>query len=177
MRLKAPKDKQIYTIGHSTRSIEDLIALLKAHAVKKVIDIRTVPKSRYCPQFNTENLKKSLKLERIGYRHMRDLGGFRHPSKDSINTGWINSAFRGFADYMQTAQFKKALEKLEKSAQKQQCALMCAEAIPWRCHRSLIADPLTLRKWKVLHIQSKKTAKVHKRTPFLKVKRGVLFYP
>lgn len=169
-------NKQIYTIGHSTRSIEEFIAFLKAHAIEKVIDIRTVPKSSYCPQFNKENLKASLKIERIAYRHIKDLGGFRRASKESINTGWVNSSFRGFADYMQTTKFQKALKNLEESAQKKRCVLMCAEAIPWRCHRSLIADALTLRKWKVFHIQSKKTAKLHKRTPFLKVRKGMLVY-
>ena len=170
------KFKQIFTIGHSTRSIETFIAFLKAHDIDVVIDIRTIPKSRHCPQFNQEELKKSLKEERIGYRHMKDLGGFRHARKDSINTGWINASFRGFADYMQSPKFQKALEKLEKMVGKKRSVLMCAEAVPWRCHRSLIADALTLRKWKVFHIQSKKTAKLHKRTLFLKVRDGVLVY-
>lgn len=166
----------IYAIGHSTRSIEEFIELLKAHDIEKVIDIRTVPKSRHNPQFNAAALKRALKRAKIGYVHMQELGGFRHARKDSLNTGWENASFRGFADYMQTPAFAKALKKLEKVAAKKRCALMCAEAVPWRCHRSLIADALTLKKWKVFHIQSRKTAKRHKRTPFLKVKRGLLIY-
>lgn len=169
--------KSIYTIGYSVRSIEDFLALLKAHGIQTVIDIRTIPKSRHCPQFNKELLKTSLRKSKIGYRHMKDLGGLRHARKDSINTGWINASFRGFADYMQTPAFQKALEKLEKIADKKRCVLMCAEAVPWRCHRSLVADALTLKKWKAFHIQSKKTAKLHKRTSFLKVKKGLIVYP
>lgn len=167
---------KIYTIGHSIYSIEDFIDLLKAHNVKKVIDVRSIPKSRHCPQFNKEELKASLKKAGIAYRHLKELGGLRHTSKDSINTGWINASFRGFADYMQTPEFQKGLEKLEEAAEKKQCALMCAEGVPWRCHRSLIADALVVRKWKVFHIQSKKSAKKHKRTSFLKVRKGLMIY-
>ena len=119
----------------------------------------------------------TLKKEKIGYRHLKELGGLRHAMKDSINTGWINSSFRGFADYMQTPGFHIGLEKLERLARKKRCVLMCAEGIPWRCHRSLIADALTLKKWKVFHIQSKKTLKPHKRTSFLKVRKGQITYP
>lgn len=168
---------EIYTIGHSTRAIEEFIALLKAHGIKAVIDIRTIPKSRHNPQFNQEALKKSLKSSKIGYRHLKGLGGLRHARRDSPNTGWINASFRGYADYMQTDDFQKALERLEKIAAKKRCALMCAEAVPWRCHRSLVGDALTVRKWKVFHIQSKKTAKLHKRTSFLRVRKGRLTYP
>ena len=107
---------------------------------------------------------------------MKGLGGLRHARKDSINTGWINASFRGFADYMNTVLFEKALEKLETIAQKKRCVIMCAEAVPWRCHRSLVADALTLRKWKVFHIQSKITAKRHKRTSFATVRKGKLIY-
>lgn len=167
----------IYTIGHSTRSIEEFIALLKAHHIQTLVDIRTIPKSRKNPQFNQEKLKLSLKKARISYRHLKDLGGLRHAKKDSINTGWINASFRGYADYMQTPTFFQGLEKLEKIAKKKTTAIMCAEAVPWRCHRSLVADALTVRKWKVFHIQSKKTAKRHKRTLFLRVRRGNLVYP
>jgi uncharacterized protein (DUF488 family) len=169
--------KSIYTIGHSTRSIEEFIALLKAHAIELVIDVRTIPMSRHCPQFNQEKLKKALEKSGIKYQHRKDLGGLRHTSKDSINTGWINASFRGYADYMQTSDFQNALEKLEKVAQKKRSALMCAEAVPWRCHRSLVADALTVRKWKVFHIQSQKTAKRHKRTSFLRIKKRMLTYP
>ncbi len=168
--------KEVYAIGHSTRTIEDFVSLLQAHAIEKVIDIRTIPMSRHCPQFNQGVLKKTLKKWGIGYQHMKGLGGLRHASKDSINSGWHNASFRGFADYMQTPAFQKALEKLEKMAGKKRCALMCAEAMPWRCHRSLVLDALSLRKWKAFHIQSRKTAKRHRRTAFLKVKKGMLVY-
>src|SRR5579864_3456510 len=134
--------KQIFTIGHSTRPIEAFLSLLKAHGIESLIDIRTIPKSRYCPQFNQESLRQVLKNHRIGYRHMKGLGGLRHAHKGSINTGWINASFRGFADYMISASFEKALEKLEEIAQKKRCVIMCAEAVPWRCHRSLVADAL-----------------------------------
>lgn len=178
MRFKLqPESREIYAIGHSTRTIEAFISLLQAHAIEIVIDIRTIPKSRHNPQFNQEALKQALKASGIGYRHMKELGGLRHASADSINTGWINASFRGFADYMQTPPFQIALEKLEKIAEKKRCALMCAEAIPWRCHRSLVLDALSLRKWQGFHIQSRKTAKKHELTPFLKVKKGMLYYP
>lgn len=167
----------IFTIGHSIRSIDNLISLLHAHQIELVIDIRTIPKSRHCPQFNKEFLKQSLKAAKIGYRHKKNLGGLRHTTKESINTGWMNASFRGYADYMQTSHFDKALHELESLAHKKRCALLCAEAVPWRCHRSLVADALTVRKWKVFHIQSKKTAKRHKRTSFLKVRKGKLTYP
>ncbi len=148
------------------------MALLNAYGIQLLIDIRTVPKSRHCPQFNQVQLKKVLRKSKMGYRHRKDLGGFRHALKDSVNTGWINASFRGYADYMQTPAFAKALEKLEKIAQKKRCVLMCSEAVPWRCHRSLVADALTVKKWKVFHIQSKKTAKRHKLTPFLREEKG-----
>lgn len=169
--------KEIYTIGHSTHPLEEMIAILKAHKIQTVIDIRTIPKSRNNPQFNQEVFKKALKNHGIGYRHLKELGGLRHALKDSINTGWINASFRGYADYMQTTAFQKGLEKLEKIASKKRCALMCAEAVPWRCHRSLVADALSVHKWKVFHLLSKKTAKRHRRTSFLKTKKGMLFYP
>ena len=167
---------QIFAIGYSTRPIYTFIKLLQAHDIKMVIDVRTIPKSHHCPEYNKEQLKKALKIAKIGYRHLKELGGLRHASKNSINTGWINASFRGFADYMQTQPFQKGLEKLEEIARKKRCVLMCAEGVPWRCHRSLIADALTLKKWKAFHIQSKKTVKLHKLTSFLRVKNGQLIY-
>lgn len=170
-------DKKIFTIGHSTRPIEGLLSLLEMYEIQTVIDIRTIPKSRHNPQFDQESLKKSLKKSGIGYRHLKELGGLRHSLKDSVNTGWTNASFRGYADYMQTSSFQKGLEKLETIALKKRCVLLCAEAVPWRCHRNLVADALTLHKWKVFHIQTKKSAKQHRRTPFLKIKKGLLLYP
>lgn len=166
----------IYTIGHSTRTIEYLIDMLNAFEIQMVVDIRTIPKSRHNPQFNQEELKGSLKKAKIRYLHLTKLGGLRHTTKDSVNTGWENLSFRGFADYMQTPSFWKGLEKLEKIGDKYRTVILCAEAVPWRCHRSLVADALVLDKWEVFHIQSKKTANPHELTAFLKVKGGLLFY-
>lgn len=167
---------EIFAIGYSIHPIEKFLELLKAHEIKMLVDIRTIPKSRHSPEYNEDQLKAFLKKEKIGYRHMKGLGGLRHASKQSKNTGWENLSFRGFADYMQTQEFQLNLEKLKKIAEKKRCVLMCAEGVPWRCHRSLIADALTVQKWSVFHIQSKKTVKRHKKTPFLHVKKGELIY-
>jgi uncharacterized protein (DUF488 family) len=171
-----PLSNPVFTIGHSTRSMEEFILFLRAHGVETVVDIRTIPRSRHCPQFNQDSLRKHLRKAKIGYRHMKDLGGLRHARKESLNVGWQNASFRGFADYMQTPFFQKALEKLETLAAKKRCALMCAEGQYFRCHRRLIADALMTHKWRVFHIQSRKTAKRHVRTPFLRVKKGVCLY-
>ncbi len=139
--------------------------------------MRTVPQSRHNPQFGQEELAAALQQAGIGYMHLGKLGGLRHSSKDSINLGWQNSSFRGFADYMATPEFQQGLDELKAIAEKKRVAIMCAEAVPWRCHRSLIADALTTQGWQVLHIQSKKTASPHEPTPFLKVQDGKLTYP
>jgi len=167
----------IYTIGHSTRTLEQFLELLKAHTIQEVVDVRTVPKSRRNPQFGEDQLPSALKQADIEYTHLKKLGGLRHPSKDSVNIGWQNLSFRGFADYMATDEFQEGLQELKEFAEKKTVAIMCAEAVPWRCHRSLIADALTTEGWQVLHIQSKKTAKPHELTPFLKVSDGKLIYP
>ena len=167
----------VLTMGHSTRSLEAFLALLHAHGVKRLIDVRTVPSSRYNPQFNRETLPRPLRQAGIGYTHMSELGGLRHARRDSPNTGWRNASFRGYADYMQTAAFETGIEKLIETATRERTAIMCAEAVPWRCHRSLIADALTTQGWQVLHIQSRKTASPHELTPFLKVQSGKLMYP
>lgn len=159
--------KVIYTIGHSTLQLREFIALLKAYQIDVVADIRSVPHSAFNPQFNQENLEKKLQKHKIRYVHFKELGGFRRPLKKSLNLGWKNASFRGYADYMQTSKFWKGIAKLVAFSSKKSCALMCAEALPWRCHRSLIADALTLKKWKVFHILSKKTAHLHTLTPFL----------
>lgn len=159
----------IYTIGHSTRSIQEFVDLLKYYRIQTVIDIRSIPQSRYNPQFNQDFLRKKLKNIKIGYRHMKGLGGLRRPKKNSINTGWKNASFRGYADYMQSPAFQKALQQLEKKAKEKRCALLCAEALFWKCHRSLVADALTARKWKVFHIISQTKAQQHHFTSFLKV--------
>ena len=167
----------LYTIGHSNRTIQEFIALLESHGINKVVDIRTIPKSRHNPQFNQPELRNALKRKHIRYEQMKKLGGLRHARKDSRNDAWINVSFRGFADYMQTDDFLIGLERLKKEARKRTVAIMCAEAVPWKCHRSMVADALTVEGWRVRHIQSRKTANLHKRTTFLRIRRGKLTYP
>lgn len=167
----------IFTIGHSTHPIDEFIELLKAHGIQAVADVRTIPKSRHNPQFNEDDLKVSLREARIRYRHVTKLGGLRHTTKDSINLGWRNASFRGYADYMAAPEFEAGLEELLKIARAKNTAIMCAEAVPWRCHRSLIADALTKKGWLVRDIMSRTSATKHRLTPFLKVKEGQLIYP
>jgi len=173
---KSSQELIIYTIGHSNQPVEKFLELLKARNIEEIVDVRTIPKSRHNPQFNQDNLRASLQETGIGYQHLKKLGGLRHTTKDSINTGWKNASFRGFADYMQTADFEKGLDQLRKIAKQKKTAIMCAEAVPWRCHRSLIADALVIEKWDVFHIQSRKTAKKHELTSFLKVSNGQMIY-
>jgi uncharacterized protein (DUF488 family) len=167
----------IFTIGHSTRSIEDFIELLEAHGVREIVDVRSIPRSLHNPQFNSDLLKHSLAERHIRYRHIKELGGLRHAKKDSINLGWRNASFRGFADYMATAEFSEGLESLIHIASVRSTAIMCAEAVPWRCHRSLIADAMTKKGWMVRDIMSRTVAVRHLLTPFLKMKKGQLIYP
>ena len=167
----------VYTIGHSTRNTAELLELLRAHGVEQVVDIRTIPRSRHNPQFNGDRLSRSLDRAGIRYVHVKTLGGLRHARPDSVNLGWRNASFRGFADYMQTETFAAGLRRLEVLANRRPTAIMCAEAVPWRCHRSLIADALTVAKWRVLHIQSRTTAVPHQCTPFLVVRSARLLYP
>src|SRR6266704_801453 len=166
----------IYTIGHSTRTIEQFTELLKAHDIEELVDVRTIPKSRHNPQFGAEELAASLQRAGIAYTHLAKLGGLRHASKDSVNLGWQNISFRGFADYMASSEFTTGLDELYALAVKKTVVIMCAEAVPWRCHRSLIADALTVQSWQVLHIQSRKTASHHELTSFLKVQDGKIIY-
>ncbi len=167
----------IYTIGHSTHTIEEFLAILQAHGIQQLVDVRTIPRSRHNPQFNRESLPASLKKAGIAYRHMPGLGGLRHARPDSTNTAWRNASFRGYADYMQTADFHKNLEELIRLAAEKQTTIMCAEAVPWRCHRSLIADALTARGIPALEITSAKQAKPHALTPFAKVQGTEVSYP
>ncbi len=168
---------KLYTIGHSTRTTDQFIGLLIAHGIKEVVDVRTIPKSRHNPQFNDDELRKTLIKANIHYEQIKTLGGLRRTIKDSPNLGWNNLSFRGYADYMQTPEFEGGLNSLKKIARKHTTAIMCAEAVHWRCHRSLIADALTKQHWRVFHIQSGKTASPHKLTPFLKMRNGKLIYP
>lgn len=168
---------KILTIGHSTRTIDDFVKILREYGIQQVIDVRTIPKSRHNPQFNQTDLRNALKNRRIAYRHMKGLGGLRHAHKDSINMAWENASFRGYADYMQTDQFVKNLEKLIGYARKKRVAIMCAEAVPWRCHRSLIGDALLVRNIKVEDIMSISSVRPHELTPWAKVKGKRVYYP
>jgi uncharacterized protein (DUF488 family) len=165
------------TIGHSNRPLEELIGMLQAHGVDLLVDVRTVPKSRHNPQFNTENLPAPLHQAGIGYLHMPGLGGLRHARKDSINTGWRNDNFRGYADYMQTPEFDAALSALLQTTLGRHPAVMCAEAVPWRCHRSMIADALTAHGVAVEHIMSAAKRTPHKMTSFARVEGTQVTYP
>jgi uncharacterized protein (DUF488 family) len=171
------KKPSIFTIGHSTRSIEEFTELLKIYGIKEIVDVRSIPKSRHNPQFNEETLKQSLRLVHIRYKRLEKLGGLRHSKKDSVNLGWRNTSFRGFADYMATPEFLEGLEALVEIAGTKQTAIMCAEAVPWRCHRSLIADALTKEGWSVQDIMSRTSVTSHKLTSFLRVRKGQLIYP
>jgi uncharacterized protein (DUF488 family) len=167
----------VLTIGHSTCSLDDFIDLLKTHEVEMIVDVRTVPRSRHNPQFNLDTLPEALRSVGIGYEHMSGLGGLRHALRDSPNLGWRNSSFRGFADYMQTKEFEENLGKLIRLARSNRICLMCAEAVPWRCHRSLIADALQVRSLSVEHIMSKTKTQPHKLTPFARVDGTQITYP
>src|SRR5882672_8881791 len=170
-------DLSLWTLGHSTRQIDEFIGLLRAHQISHLVDVRTVPRSRYNPQFNTDTLAQSLPDTGLQYRHLPKLGGLRKPKNDSLNDGWRNASFRGYADYMQTDEFLKALEELMAGSRLQPTAIMCAEAVPWRCHRSLIADALVVRGLEVLDLFSVQSAKPHKLTDFAKVEGTCLTYP
>ena len=167
----------IFTIGHSTHSIEEFVEMLKAHDIRLVADVRTIPKSRHNPQYNSDELSAALREHSIGYEHKPGLGGLRHAKKDSINTAWENASFRGFADYMQTEEFELGLSTLIERAKKGPTAIMCAEAVPWRCHRSLIGDALLARKFVVMDIMSKTSTKEHMLTAFAEVRGLTITYP
>ncbi len=167
----------IYTIGHSTRTLPEFMGLLNVYSVKLLVDVRTVPRSRYNPQFNKETLPATLKSYSVKYVHMPEIGGLRHPKRDSINLAWKNMGFRGYADYMQTKEFTDNLLKIIALARENCLALMCAEALPWRCHRSLISDALFVRHVKVLHIISKDSSITHELTEFANVEGNQITYP
>ncbi len=176
MKAKNPKSV-IYTIGHSTHPIGEFIGMLESFHVHKLIDVRTIPKSGFNPQYNQEALSKSLANEKIDYKHMTGLGGLRHAKKDSINCGWRNASFRGYADYMQTEEFENSLQELIKEAHKKTVAIMCAEAVPWRCHRSLISDALLLYGFDVRDIMGTQKESVHRMNPMAKTDKGKIYYP
>jgi uncharacterized protein (DUF488 family) len=167
----------IYTIGHSTRSFEGFARILQAHGVRAIADVRQFPRSRRFPHFNDESLSAELPKLGIQYIHMKPLGGRRKPLPDSINTAWRNNAFRGYADYMQTPEFQSALHELMQFAQQQPTATMCAEAVPWRCHRNLISDALIAHGWRVLDIYDEKSIKEHALAPFAIINGTTVTYP
>jgi uncharacterized protein (DUF488 family) len=167
----------VYTIGHSNRTIEEFIGLLKQNGIARLLDIRTVPKSRHNPQFAQDALPQSLAAAGIGYAHLAGLGGLRRPRKDSPNGAWRNTSFRGYADYMQTDEFADNVDAVAALAHTTPCVLMCAEAVPWRCHRSLVADALLVRDIPVEHIMGSKKLRPHTLTPFARVDGRHIVYP
>lgn len=167
----------VFTIGHSTRELADFIRLLQAHGVTQIADVRSVPRSRHNPQFNQDTLPDALQTADIGYVHLPGLGGLRHAHADSPNLAWRNASFRGYADYMQTDAFAENLEQLIGLAKQENIALMCAEAVPWRCHRSLIADALTVRGIPVEDIMSATHRQPHTLTPWARVDGSRITYP
>ena len=167
----------IFTIGHSTHPIDEFIALLKTYGIEQLVDVRTVPKSRHVPQFNSEALAEALGKQGIGYIHLKALGGLRHAKKESVNIGWRNASFRGYADYMSSEEFAKGVDRLIGLAKTKRTVIMCAEAVPWRCHRSLIGDALLARGITVEDIMSATSVRPHKLTEFAKVDGQQITYP
>lgn len=167
----------VFTVGHSTRTLPEFVSLLKAHGIRRVVDVRSVPRSRHTPQFNQARLARKLRGAGIAYLHLKKLGGRRHTSKASVNLGWRNTSFRGFADYMQTPEFTAGIQQLVTLARKKATAIMCAEAVPWRCHRSLIGDALLLRGIRVVDVFSATNSRPHQLTPFAKVRGLQITYP
>jgi hypothetical protein len=167
----------VWTVGHSTRTLSNFIALLQAHGIRRLVDVRTIPRSRHNPQFNQDLLPEPLMQAKIQYLHCPGLGGLRHARPDSVNTAWRNASFRGYADYMQSAEFEAALEELMRLARSRRTAIMCAEAVPWRCHRSLIADALLVRGLHVEEIASETSTRPHTLTPWSRVVGERITYP
>lgn len=170
-------DGTIFTLGHSTLAIGDFIALLQACGIQRLVDIRTIPASRHNPQYMGDALAASLSAHGIAYQHMPALGGLRHARKDSPNSGWRNASFRGYADYMQTDAFRDAVDALIELGRQSRTAIMCAEAVPWRCHRSLVADALLVRGVAAVEILSMTSWRTHALTPFAQVEGLSITYP
>ena len=167
----------VFTLGHSTLPIDRFIALLRTYGIERLVDIRTIPRSRHNPQFNGAALADTLSAEGIDFVHIHSLGGLRRAHKDSPNTGWRNGSFRGYADYMQTEAFLSGLETLIQLGRSKRSAIMCAEAVPWRCHRSLVADALSVRCIPVVEILSETSHRMHKLTSFAHVEGMRITYP
>jgi uncharacterized protein (DUF488 family) len=168
---------RVLTVGHSTRALEELVALLGVHAIEMLVDVRTQPRSRRHPHFDREALPAPLGAARIGYEHVRALGGLRRSRPDSVNTAWQNAGFRGYADHMQTDEFEAGLARLLEIVRHARTAVMCAEAVPWRCHRSLLADALVARGVAVEHIVSSTHLEPHRLTPWARVDGTRITYP
>ena len=166
-----------FTIGHSTRTQDELIDLLRRFGVAILVDVRSIPRSAHNPQFEQTELLRALPAAGIRYAHLPRLGGLRHARRDSVNLGWHNASFRGFADYMDSAEFELGLAELRELAGQGTVALMCAEAVPWRCHRSLLADVLMVRGAQVEHITGPSTPRTHRLTAFAHVQDGRIAYP
>lgn len=175
--MSEPGRPTLYTVGHSTRSLDDFVDLLRAYGIGRLADVRTIPRSRHNPQFNGDTLGPYLRNRKIDYLHLKELGGLRHPRRDSPNTGWHNDSFRGFADYMQTPEFAAAVDRLIALAGEKPTAIMCAETVPWRCHRSLIGDALVVRGVAVMDIYSPTSAKPHVIHPLAVVHGTEITYP
>lgn len=169
-------NKIIWTIGHSTHSLEEFIEMLKAFGIEELVDIRTFPGSRRYPHFNKESLEDVLPHNNIRYLHMKELGGRRKPAKDSQNTAWKNEGFRGYADYMETPEFENAIKQLQNIALEIRTAYMCSEAVWWSCHRSMVSDYLKIKGWQVLHIMSKEKVQEHPFTSVARIVDGKLTY-
>lgn len=170
-------DTRIYTLGHSTRTLDELVAILQSFEISLLVDIRSIPRSRHNPQFNRDSLPAALAARNIGYVHLAELGGLRKTHEDSLNQGWHNASFRGYADYMLSRDFEAGLAKLRALSRKHTLALMCAEAVPWRCHRSLVADALTVRGAQVADISSLTRLSPHRMTKFAKIEGTRITYP
>ena len=169
-------NKTIWTIGHSTRTFEELVEMLQSFQIKTVVDIRSYPGSRRYPYFNKEALEISLPENNIQYFHLKKLGGRRKTNPDSKNTVWRHAAFRGYADYMETDEFKEGIEELQKIAVQHRSAYMCSEAVWWRCHRSMVSDYLKAKGWRVMHIMGVAKAEEHPYTAPAKIINGALTY-
>jgi uncharacterized protein (DUF488 family) len=167
----------VFTLGHSTRSLGDFVQLLEAYGIERIADIRTVPRSRHNPQFNADTFAPALEAASVEYEPLKALGGLRRPRKDSLNTGWRNDSFRGFADYMQTEAFREGLGRLIEMGRAKRVAIMCAEAVPWRCHRSLVADALLVQGISTVEILSESSWREHTLTPFARMEGTGLTYP
>ena len=172
-----PAEATLWTLGHSTRTWEDFLALLREHEIALLVDVRHYPTSAHVPWTNQPVLAANLREARLAYEHLVDLGGYRKPRPDSTNTGWRNTGFRGYADYMETDAFRTALDRLVALAKDRRTAIMCAEAVPWRCHRGLLSDALVVRGVRVFHILSPGKTKEHALAAFAKVRGGRITYP